>query len=82
MQEKSASKGFWYPLSLIEKNKTAEIKKIKDEAQSKDIYLYCRSGNRSGKVKSYLEEAGVKSVNMGGFSQLVNEQIPTQQGPQ
>jgi rhodanese-related sulfurtransferase len=72
----------WHPLSRLEKDKALEIKKIKDEAHNKEIYLYCRSGNRSGKVKGYLEEAGIKSVNMGGFNNLVNEHIPTQQGPQ
>jgi rhodanese-related sulfurtransferase len=71
----------WIPLSLIEKDKTTEIEKIKTISKDKEIYVYCRSGNRSGKVKSYLEEAGLKAVNMGGYNSLVSEKIPTQPGP-
>jgi len=71
----------WFPLSQIEKDKTTEIEKIKTITKDKEIYVYCRSGNRSGKVKSYLEEAGLKAVNMGGYNSLVSEKIPTQPGP-
>jgi phage shock protein E len=71
----------WIPLSLIEKDKTTEIERIKTISKDKEIYVYCRSGNRSGKVKGILEEAGLKAVNMGGYSSLVSEKIPTQPGP-
>lgn len=71
----------WFPLSQIEKDKTTEIEKIKTITKDKEIYVYCRSGNRSGKVKSYLEQAGLKAVNMGGYNSLVSEKIPTQPGP-
>ncbi len=71
----------WIPLSQIEKEKKVEIEKIRTISKEKEIYLYCRSGSRSGKVKAYLEDAGIKSVNMGGFSSLASENIPTQPGP-
>ncbi len=71
----------WIPLSQIEKDKTTEIERIKTISKDKEIYVYCRSGNRSGKVKDILEEAGLKAVNMGGYSSLVSEKIPTQLGP-
>lgn len=72
----------WIPLSKIETDKSGEVEKIKDIGKNKQIFLYCRSGNRSGKVKSYLNDAGHPSVNLGGYSGLVDEKIPTQPGPQ
>lgn len=34
------------------------------------IYLYCRSGNRSGKAKKMLDEAGyLQVVNLGGLEE-------------
>jgi rhodanese-related sulfurtransferase len=72
----------WFPLSQIENDKKNQLEKIKAIGAGKQIYVYCRSGNRSGKVKSYLEEAGVKAMNLGGFSSLVDQKLPTQSGPQ
>ena len=43
-----------------------------DEVATKDdeIYLFCRSGNRSQRAKKILEEAGYKKVfNIGGFKE-------------
>lgn len=36
------------------------------------LYLYCRSGNRSGKAKKALEQAGFTNVvNVGGYRDAV-----------
>lgn len=41
--------------------------------KSKTYYLYCRSGNRSGKAAQILAEEGFKKVyNVGGYEDLVN----------
>jgi phage shock protein E len=41
--------------------------------KSKTYYLYCRSGNRSGKAAEILEKEGFKKVyNIGGFEDLVS----------
>ncbi len=72
----------WFPLSKIEQNKKAEISRLQDASSGKEIFIYCKSGNRANKVKEYLVEAGSKSLNMGGFSSLVNDSLPTQPGPQ
>ncbi len=71
----------WIPLSKIDANPKAETESIKKLAQGKEVFLYCRSGARSGKVQGILEKEGVKSVNLGGFSSLSNENLPTQSGP-
>ena len=52
----------------IEWQKIQEIKGV--AAKDEDIYLFCRSGNRSEKAKAILEEAGYKKVkNIGGFKE-------------
>ena len=48
----------------FEKVATAQLNK------SKPIYLYCRSGNRSGKACKILKEKGFKVINvLGGYLQ-------------
>jgi rhodanese-related sulfurtransferase len=71
----------WFPLSKIEENQKAEILRIQEATKDKEIFVYCKSGNRANTVKAYLEEAGIKSLNMGGFSALVKDGLPTQSGP-
>ncbi|AUC85395.1 rhodanese-like domain-containing protein [Polaribacter sp. ALD11] len=42
--------------------------------KSKPVYLYCRSGNRSGKASVILKEKGFKVVNiLGGYNQWKKE---------
>ncbi len=41
--------------------------------KNKTYYLYCRSGNRSGKAAQILDKEGFKNVyNVGGYEDLVN----------
>ncbi|MFT2008023.1 rhodanese-like domain-containing protein [Pontibacter sp. 13R65] len=45
--------------------------------KSKTYYLYCASGNRSGKAAKLMEEAGFKRVfNIGGFKDLKEAGLP------
>jgi phage shock protein E len=51
-----------------------EINKLN---KKKPVYLYCRTGNRSGKAKDILKELGFKNVyNIGGFENLKSAGIP------
>ena len=43
----------------------------------KEIILYCRSGNRSGKVAAALAEKGLKVANAGGFKDWQAAGLPT-----
>ena len=55
---------------LIEWQEIGE--KIANETTNKDetIYLYCRSGNRSGKAKEILDQLGYSNVfNAGGLTE-------------
>lgn len=48
--------------------------------KSKPVYLYCRSGNRSGKAADTLKALGFHSYyNIGGFEQLKTDGFPAEQ---
>lgn len=59
----------WFPLSKIEKDKNWE-KEFKEITKDKKIFLYCRSGRRSGKVMTLLKEKGIPSENLGGYEDI------------
>ncbi|SDG20930.1 Rhodanese-related sulfurtransferase [Dyadobacter soli] len=55
----------------------AQISKLD---KHKPVYLYCRSGNRSGKATDTLHALGFHSYyNIGGFEQLKAEGFPAEQ---
>ncbi|MDX5419005.1 MAG: rhodanese-like domain-containing protein [Hymenobacteraceae bacterium] len=48
--------------------------------KDKTYYLYCASGNRSGKAAKLMEEAGFKNVyNIGGYSDLKDAGLPVEE---
>ena len=61
------------PLDTIEKNIILTEPDI-----NKEIYLYCRSGNRSGKATRILQNLGYRNItNIGGIqSASINLNIP------
>jgi rhodanese-related sulfurtransferase len=61
------------PLDTIEKNII-----LTELDKNKEIYLYCRSGNRSGKATRILQNLGYRNVtNIGGIqSASINLNIP------
>ena len=66
----------WFPLSKIESNKMDALQEIKKISEGKQVFVYCRSGARSGRVKSFLQEVQVNAVNLGGYSSLISEGLP------
>ncbi|MCS6967966.1 MAG: rhodanese-like domain-containing protein [Cytophagales bacterium] len=47
--------------------------------KSKTYYLYCASGNRSGKAAQLMLEAGFpKAYNVGGFAELAGAGFPVE----
>lgn len=62
----------WFPLSKVQSDKNWKDDFIK-LADGKKIFLYCRTGNRSGKVMNILKENKIDSENIGGFETLKNE---------
>ena len=54
------------PLSVISEDIDKFVKFYDEE-----IFLYCRSGNRSGKAKNILEKLGYSNAsNLGGISDI------------
>lgn len=46
--------------------------------KNQTYYLYCRTGNRSGKAMEKMHKAGFKEVyNIGGFEDLVSSGLPS-----
>lgn len=53
------------------------IEEIKKLDPSKKIYLYCRSGNRSGKAADTLQTFGYQyGYNIGGLDSLLTKGLP------
>ncbi|SFU53992.1 rhodanese-like domain-containing protein [Pontibacter akesuensis] len=51
--------------------------------KDKTYYLYCASGNRSGKAAELMKEAGFRNiVNVGAFQDLKEAGLPTETGNQ
>ncbi|WP_155800755.1 rhodanese-like domain-containing protein [Pontibacter sp. BAB1700] len=52
-------------------------KQMQNWDKDKTYYMYCASGNRSGKAAKLMEEAGFKNVyNIGGYSDLKAAGLP------
>ncbi|WP_422127808.1 rhodanese-like domain-containing protein [Vibrio hannami] len=48
---------------------------FKDIDKNQNIVVYCRSGNRSGQAKAYLEKVGFTNVhNGGGLEEMIHAQ--------
>lgn len=65
----------WFPLSKFTAQENWKNDFIK-MTQGKTIYLYCRSGNRSEKVKNLLKQNNIDAENIGGYETLKNV-LPT-----
>ena len=52
-----------------------------EQNAGKEIILYCRSGNRSGKVAVALAENGLRVANAGSFGSWQKAGLPTRPGP-
>jgi phage shock protein E len=39
-------------------------------AEERKVFLYCRTGNRSGKAREILRKNGIESHNLGGYEEL------------
>jgi len=66
----------WMPTSAMSED-TPEWQAFK-EALPKDrqVLVYCRSGNRSGRVAEFLCCDGYQAVNVGGFADWKSAGLP------
>lgn len=65
----------WFPMSKVKEDKDWE-KDFRKITEGKKIFLYCRSGRRSGKLLTLLKTKNIESENLGGFETLKKE-LPT-----
>lgn len=70
-------KAKWFPLSRMKESQSWNKDFLK-LTQGKTIYLYCRTGNRSGQALEILKNLDIPSQNIGGFESL-KEILPTQE---
>lgn len=55
-------------------------KSIESLDKDKTYYLYCKTGNRSGKAAKLMQDAGFKNVfNIGGYEELKSAGLPTKE---
>jgi rhodanese-related sulfurtransferase len=71
----------WIPLSELAADKKATVQRVKSLANQKEIYIYCRSGKRADNFLSVIKEEGMKGLNLGGYSHLISEGLPSQSQP-
>lgn len=69
VQEGMLEHAQWFPLSRI-KHDPAWMEELRPLIKEKNIFLYCRSGNRSGQAKEILKKEGIHSENLGGYQRL------------
>ncbi len=69
IKEGMIENAIWFPLSKFESQKNWKDEFLK-LTNGKKIFLYCRSGARSGRVKSLLKEINVEAENIGGYMTL------------
>jgi len=48
-----------------------------EKVGDKELILYCRTGNRSGRAAKLLAEEGYRTLNAGGFRDWQDAHLPT-----
>ena len=64
------------PLSTIESGEA--INKIKNLAEQKNLYIFCKSGKRSLRAIRHLKKFGIRSINIEGGIEAWNKAIINQ----
>ena len=67
------SGAYWLALSELSQSPESFLDLMKEKFQRKKIYLYCKSGGRSGQASAFFQSHGFSSYNIGGFQELSTE---------
>lgn len=70
----------WVPLMGLVNNSEHFLKKIKDQYGDKELYIYCRAGNRSGVASQALMGQGATAYNVGGLNEVAEYNMPVKTG--
>lgn len=72
------AQALWMPTSKMHSDEPRWQEFLRELPKSKAILVYCRSGQRSGRVCEYLKLEGFDARNLGGFVDWKNAGLPTQ----
>lgn len=61
---------FWLALSELSQSPEKFLESVKKSYGDKNLYLYCKSGGRSGQATEFFKSAGLNAINIGGFQEL------------
>lgn len=75
-----AEGALWIPLMGLVNNTDYFLEKLKEQYGDVELYIYCRSGNRSGMASQVLNGKWAKVYNIGGLNELAQYEIPTKTG--
>ncbi|MAZ48654.1 MAG: rhodanese [Halobacteriovoraceae bacterium] len=73
VEEGHLAKTYWLALSELSQAPEKFLEVIKKNFNSKNLYLYCRSGGRSGQACEFFKSQGLNAFNIGGFEELSQE---------
>ena len=73
-----AEGALWMPTSLMDEDEPRWKEFKASLPKDKKVILYCRSGQRSGRVAAFLAEEGFQTENAGGFKDWKGANLPTQ----
>ena len=66
------------PLSTLESGEAVE--RIRELARGKTLYIHCKLGGRSAKAIRFLDDYGIKAINVKGgidaWSEHIDESVP------
>jgi phage shock protein E len=68
----------WMPTSMMDEDEPRWKEFKAALPKDKKVVLYCRSGQRSGRVAEFLKDEGFDAVNGGGFKDWKTAGLPTQ----
>jgi rhodanese-related sulfurtransferase len=77
LAEGMAAGAIHMPLSAVDEGGAQYKKFLSSLPKDKEIWFYCRSGGRSGKVSAKVASEGFSVRNVGGFSHWVAQGLPT-----
>ncbi|RYZ96073.1 MAG: rhodanese-like domain-containing protein, partial [Proteobacteria bacterium] len=71
-----AEGALWMPTSLMDDDEPTWKNFKASLPKDKKVILYCRSGQRSGRVSEFLKDEGFDSFNAGGFKEWQARGLP------
>ena len=82
LRESGIAEGaLWMPMSKMGEDDADWTAFKQNLPKDKPIFLYCRSGNRSGRVAEFLRLEGYDTNNLGGFKDWQAAELPTRPFP-